>query len=132
MRYFSRRVIDGSTGAELWSAVTLLLVGVFWLLEPPASGGMLYRVIRLGPAEPILALFVLGGMVHLLSLFRPATHAWIWLVRKPGSLIGAVLWAMSLADLAAIGQWLSVGSIGLLVVLLLVAVGRRSYYYVLL
>jgi hypothetical protein len=131
MRYFWLRVMDGSTGAELWSAFTLLLMGAIWLAEPPMSGGLLYRIVRLGPAAPILVLFIIGGCLHLFSLFRPATHAWIWLVRKPASLTEAVLWSMSVADLARFGQWLTVGSIGLLCLLLLVAVGRRHYHYVL-
>jgi hypothetical protein len=130
MHYFKLRLLDGSTGAELWSAVTLLLMGVIWLTEPPSYGGVLYRVVRFGPASPILFLFVLGGLVHLFSLTRPATQAWIWLVRKPASLTEAVLWSMSLVELAYLRQWLTVGSIGLLCLLLLIAVGRRNYRYI--
>lgn len=130
MRYFRKRLLDGSTGAELWSAFTLLLMGAIWLTEPPLQGGVLYRVVRLGPAGPILVLFIIGGCLHLVSLFKPATHAWIWLVRKPASLTEAVLWSMSVAELAHLRQWLTVGSIGLLCVMLIVAVGRRQYHYV--
>lgn len=129
MHYFRLRVLDGSTGAELWSAVTLLLTGIIWLFEPPSSGGVLYRVVRFGPASPVLLLFVLTGAAHLISLTRPATHLWIWLVRKPASFTEAILWSMSVVELAFLKQWLTVGSIGLLCVLLLVAVGRRNYRY---
>lgn len=128
MRYFLMRVVDGSAGAELWSAVTLLALGAIWLTEPPTRGGLLYRVVRFGPASSMLALLMLVGLLHLCALWRPPSLRWVW-TRKVCAMAGVTLWATALFQLLVIGQWLTIVSLGLLVALLFVAIGRRTYRY---
>lgn len=129
MRYLRMRLVDGSTGAELWSAITLLAMGVLWLFDPPLNGGLLYRTVRFASPEPMLALCISVASAHLFALtFPPPTLRWVW-IRKICSLVESVLWSMALVGLALLHQWLSVTSLGFLLFLLFIAIGRRSYRY---
>lgn len=127
MRYLRMRLVDGSSGAELWNATTLLALGTIWLTEPPTTGGLLYRVIRFGPASSLLWLLSIIGIAHFIALFRaPTLHA--VRCRKVCSVVGVTLWSMSLYQLLLLGQLLTIASLGVLVVLLFVAIGRRRYH----
>lgn len=120
-------VREGSTGIEIFSAVTLLLLATAALSDRVPTASIVVLLLSLQFPGVWLILVLLLGLLHLVALSRWSVMPWI-AIRKVCSAIGLAVYVGLIWDImhvrpnAGAAIWL-----GLIVVFLVVAICRRNY-----
>jgi hypothetical protein len=122
------RIVNGSTGAEIWSCITiLLLVGA--IQSPPTSPrfrGTLIEVLLYSFPRIALVMIVVAGVSHVVALGMTLSR-WSIAMRKFATAIEVTAWSTLIVDLVHFHQIGTAISLGVLVVLLYVSLLRRRY-----
>lgn len=115
---------EGSTGAEIISAMLKVSLTVTWLLGQANPNSTLFSLIggvKFGPW------CILGiGLFHILAWTQPPVLPWL-AIRKGACCVGLAMWTSILYDLTRSGSTATIILILPLVVMLGVAVFRRTY-----
>lgn len=121
------RVREGSSGIEIFSAVTLLLLALAKVFDPAPTGSVVVLLLSLQFPGLWLSLVFILGVVHLYALMEYSVMPWI-AVRKVCSSVGLAVYVGIIADVLTVRP--NVGALiwlGLIVMFLIVAILRRIY-----
>lgn len=124
------RILEGSAGAEILAAGTIIALAFGWLIDPPAASpppGILYRVISVVFPQLVLWLIVGVGLVHAAMLAAPPERRYLF-ARKVCCAIEASAWVLVLVGLWERRQIATVVFLVLWIGLLFVATSRKVYH----
>jgi hypothetical protein len=125
--YLRHRIITGSIGAELWSSICWMLLAVFFLNYPPPPIGIVLTALRGDHAQLYLVLVFLITLFHAIEMANQPDRRSI-ATRKIACALEAAAWTEISGNLVVQHQPGSVVLLAPLIVLLFVAILRRSYY----
>lgn len=123
------RFREGSTGGEIFSCLAIIVLSSVWLINPPLSDpppGVLYRVASSLFPVSFLVVVLCIGIAHAVSLCMHNVVPWL-IARKLAAAFEAATWMVLVVDLYRRQQVSWSVIIGIMVLLLLIAVFRRSY-----
>lgn len=120
-------VREGSTGIEIFSAVTLLLLALAKLFDLNTQASIVVLLLSGQFPGLWLSLIFILGLLHLFALTRWSIMPWI-AIRKFCSAVGLAVYVGLIWDVFQVRP--NVGAViwlGLIVVFLVVAIARRNY-----
>lgn len=115
---------EGSTGAELLSALYKVLLGVTWLTGNANPNSSLFNLI--GETRIGVYVIVIIGLVHLFAWGHRAEMPWI-AIRRACSVVGVGMWVSIIYDLVDRGASATVTLLVPFLLMLMYGVVRQSY-----
>lgn len=115
---------EGSTGAELISAMLNLVLSATWISGNANSSSSLFAILNSVPGG-VWSLLALG-LVHLGAWTQPDRLPWI-AMRKACASLGLAVWVSLIYDLVERGATATVILVAPMALLMTVSIGRRRY-----